>query len=205
MSAAVITFGRFNPPTIGHQLLVDKMKRIIVPFTSTDHFVYLSSTTGKNDPLDFGYKHMLMTKAFGTDVIVSEIQHKDVFVAIKWVYDLGYNELHLVVGDDRFEELDKRIPMYNGKLYNFSFIGVYNAGVRDDSDSIEGMSASKMREAAKLGDYESFESGLPHKLRFMSRDIYKRVREKCQENIMTIATLIHTQRSHNTHFLNLFK
>lgn len=180
MSAIVMTFGRFNPPTTGHQLLVDKMKKLIVPYSTTDHFIYLSPTTGKNDPLDFGYKHELVTKAFGNDVIVSEIQHKDIFAGVVWAYKLGYSELHLVVGGDRFEELKKRIPMYNGNLYRFDFICVYNAGNRDESDGIEGMSASKMREAAKLGDYELFESGLPHKLRSMSRDIYKRVRASCR-------------------------
>lgn len=70
--------------------------------------------------------------------------------------------------------------MYNGELYKFNFIHVYNAGQRDDSDGLEGMSASKMREAAKLGDYESFERGLPNKLRSMSHDIYQRVSEACR-------------------------
>lgn len=180
MSAIVMTYGRFNPPTIGHQMLIDKMKRIAVPYVVTDRFVYLSPTTGKDNPLDFSYRYDLMNKAFGRDVIVSEIQHKDVFAAVKWVYELGHAELHLVVGGDRHAELAKRIPMYNGDLYKFSFVHVYNAGDRDDSDGIEGMSASKMREAAKLGDYETFESGLPLKLRSMSRDIYERVREACR-------------------------
>jgi hypothetical protein len=183
MSAVVMTYGRFNPPTIGHQMLIDKMKKIRVPFVATDHFVYLSPTTGKDDPLDFGYRYDLMSKAFGRDVIVSEIQHKDIFAAVKWVYELGHAELHLVVGGDRVDELRKRLPKYNGELYNFSFINVYNAGDRDNSDGIEGMSASKMREAAKLGDYESFERGLPLKLRSMSRDIYERVREACQSKV----------------------
>jgi hypothetical protein len=181
MSAIVMTFGRFNPPTTGHQLLVDKMSRIMVPFTKTDHFIYLSPTTGKNNPLDFDYRRKLLSKAFmANDIIVSDIKHKDVFDAVKWAYELGYAELHLVVGGDRYEELKKRIPMYNGKLYKFTLIHVYNAGDRDDSDGIEGMSASRMREAAKLGDYETFESGLPNKLRSMSRDIYERVREACR-------------------------
>lgn len=188
MSAIVMTYGRFNPPTTGHEMLVKKMAKIEVPFTKTDHFIYLSPTTGKNNPLDFAYRHMLMTKAFrNDDVIVSEIQHKDVFAAVKWAYSLGHAELHLVVGGDRYEELKKRIPMYNGELYKFSFVHVYNAGIRDDSDGVEGMSASKMRELAKLGRYEEFELGLPLKLRSMSKDIYKRVREACHSKV-SVAT-----------------
>jgi hypothetical protein len=157
------------------------MKKIVVPNEKTDRFIYLSPTTGKNNPLDFGYKHKIVSKAFNDiDIIVSEIQHKDVFAAIKWVYELGYAHLHLVVGGDRFEELNRRVPKYNGELYKFFDVKVHNAGNRDDSDSVEGMSSSRMREAAKLGNYEEFESGLPKKLRSMSRDIYQRVREACR-------------------------
>lgn len=184
-----MTFGRFNPPTIGHQLLIEKMSRIKVPYSKTDHFIYLSPTTGKNDPLDFVYRYELMNRAFRhLDVFISEIQHKDVFAAVKWAYELGYAELHLVVGGDRYKELAKRLPMYNGDLYKFNFINVYNAGERDNSDGIEGMSASRLREAAKLGDYETFESGLPLKLRSMSRDIYERVREACRTEKASITT-----------------
>lgn len=179
MSAIVMTYGRFNPPTIGHELLIAKMKRILVPYVATDHYVYLSPTTGKNNPLDFAYRYQLMNRAFGRDAIVSEIQHKDVFAAVKWAYELGFSELYLVVGGDRHEELKKRLPKYNGSLYKFSHIEVLNAGDRNDSDGIEGMSSTRMREAAQLGDYEAFESGLPRKLRSMSRDIYDRVRA-CQ-------------------------
>src|SRR5690242_2441467 len=128
MSAIVMTYGRFNPPTTGHEHLIKKLTSITVPYVSTDHFVYLSPTTGKDNPLDFAYRHQLMSKAFGNRVIVSEIQHKDVFAAVKWAYELGHAELHLVVGGDRHAELAKRLPMYNGRegMYNFSFIHVYN-------------------------------------------------------------------------------
>lgn len=185
MSAIVMTYGRFNPPTTGHQMLIEKMTRISGMYMNVDHFVYLSPTTGKDNPLDFDFRYRLMTKAFGKQVCVSEVQHKDIFAAVKWVSEIGYSELYLVVGGDRHAELAKRLPMYNnGKLYRFNEIHVLNAGIRNDSDGIEGMSASRLREAAKLGDYETFESGLPLKLRSMSRDIYERVRESCASRVL---------------------
>lgn len=180
MTTLTMTFGRFNPPTTGHELLVKKMMSIR---NSAECRIYISPTVGKNNPLDFEYRYKLLNKAFaGPEVIVSEVQHKDVFAAIKFVDQLGYAGLNVVIGGDRFKELSKRIPQYNGELYKFAVLNVYNAGDRDESDTLAGMSASKMREAAKLGDYETFESGLPHKLRSMSRDIYQRVREACQES-----------------------
>ena len=184
MTAMIMTYGRFNPPHKGHQLLVDRMKNFKVHY---DRFIYISPTTGKNNPLDFETRHHLVSKAFGdSDIIVSDIQHKDIFAAVKWVSELGYSELHLVLGGDRVKELKKRLPMYNGTLYKFDSIHVYSAGNRDSSNGIEGMSASKMRDAAKLGHYEYFESGLPLKLRSMSRDIYERVRAAClSESLIT--------------------
>lgn len=174
----IITFGRFNPPHSGHELILQEMMKI----GEHEKRLYLSPTVGKNNPLDFPTRYDLMRKLVPPEIIVSEVQHKDVFAAIKFVEQIGFSDLHLVIGGDRFKELNKRVPMYNGDLYKFNSVRVYNAGDRDDSDSLAGMSASRMRELAKLGDYEAFEAGLPNKLRSMSRDIYQRVREACQES-----------------------
>lgn len=182
MADVIITFGRFNPPHLGHEVIVKKMMEVGL----SEKRIYLSPTVGKNNPLDFSIRYDLVKKFVNPEIIVSEVQHKDVFAAIKWVYELGFSDLHLVVGGDRFEELNKRVPMYNGELYKFNSIKVHNAGDRDDSDSLAGMSASKMREAAKLGDYDTFEKGLPHKLRSMSWDIYQRVHERCQGSYLKI-------------------
>lgn len=173
----IMTFGRFNPPHRGHQLILDKMMKI----GASEKRLYLSPTVGKNNPLTFQERYDLVRKFADPEIIVSEVQHKDVFAAIKFVYELGFSDLHLVVGGDRFKELSKRVPMYNGDLYKFNTTRVYNAGDRDDSNDLAGMSASRMREAAKLGDYETFANGLPRKLRSMSEDIYQRVREVCLE------------------------
>jgi len=166
-----------NPPTIGHERLVKALKKA----PAFERRIYLSSTCDhRNNPLDFESKFKLAKLAFeDIDVTVSEIQCKDVMDMMRRVADLGYSEVFVVIGGDRFPELNKRLHMYNGTEYKIRFLHVLNAGDRDDSDTVAGMSASKIREAAKLGDYETFERGLPHKLRSMSQDIYQRVREAC--------------------------
>lgn len=181
MSIAAVTFARMNPPTIGHELLVNVLKKYQPKYEHVDRYIYLSPTQdNKNNPLNFQTRLDLARRAFqDLDVMVSEIQCKDVFDMVRWVGQLGFTDIAVFVGSDRYAELKKRLPMYNGIEYRFNNIYVINAGDRDESDTVAGMSASKMREAAKLGDYETFERGLPHKLRSMSQDIYLKVREAC--------------------------
>jgi hypothetical protein len=173
-----VTFMRANPPTIGHELVVKKMQSL----PAVEQRIYLSqSHDAKSNPLDFDYKLKLMKKAFeGVTTFVSPMPMFDFFAMLKFVDKLGFNELDVVIGGDRYDDLAKRIEKYNQFEYRFHRLRVHNAGIRDDSSTVSGMSASKMREAAKLNDYDTFERGLPPKLRSMSSDIMARVREGCQ-------------------------
>jgi hypothetical protein len=83
----------------------------------------------------------------------------------------------LVVGQDRVQEFETLLNKYNGKDYTMKSIVVVSAGERDpDADGVEGMSASKMRDAASKGEEEKFKSGLPKKLQSHAQDIYDMVR-----------------------------
>ena len=63
------TFGRFNPPTIGHQKLMDKVKT-----QARDYKIYLSrSEDSKKNPLDVRYKLRLMKQMFRTHASKIEI------------------------------------------------------------------------------------------------------------------------------------
>jgi len=88
-------------------------------------------------------------------------------IAVK-LYDEGYTDLVMIVGSDRVKEFSSLLTTYNGVegkrhgFYKFNSIDVVSAGERDpDAEGVSGMSASKMRTAASLGDFESFEKGLP--------------------------------------------
>jgi len=161
---AVVAFGRMNPPTIGHQKLVDKLKSF-----EGDHYVFLSqSQKPKTDPLPFLDK-LRYAKFFFPAV---NIGHKDVRTPMDMMamlQKLGYTDIIYVAGSDRVESFDKLFNQYNGtpdkqgKIgYKFNSIQVVSAGERDpDADGAEGMSASKMRAAAASGDADSFKQGVP--------------------------------------------
>lgn len=161
---AVMAFGRMNPPTIGHQKLVDKIKSL-----PGDHYVFLSqSQKPKTDPLAFVDK-LRYAKFFFPNVTVGHPEVKTIIQAMQKLEELGYERIIYVAGSDRVDSFTKLLNQYNGQAdksgnipYSFKLIQVVSAGERDpDADGAEGMSASKMRAAAAEGDLESFKQGVP--------------------------------------------
>lgn len=175
MKPVAITFGRMNPPTIGHQKLVDHLHSVAKKH-GADAEVHLSHTQDKKkNPLSHAQKVGLARKAFGSSV--QSGPHKTIIDVMKHLHKQGRKEVHVVVGGDRHKEMHELLHKYNGSEYHFDKIHVHSAGERDpDAEGAEGMSASKMREHAKNNNHEGFKSGLPEKLRSSSHRVMKMVR-----------------------------
>ena len=164
------TFGRMNPPTIGHEKLLDKLASSA---RSSSYRVYLSqSQDSKKNPLQYAEKVKIARKMFPRHArsIMLNKKVKTVFDALTSLYNEGFANIVMVVGSDRVNEFDVLINKYNGQkgkhgFYNFRKINVVSAGQRDpDAEGVEGMSASKMRAAATSGDFSQFAQGLPKKV-----------------------------------------
>lgn len=160
------TFGRMNPPTIGHEKLLDKLSKSA---GKNPYRVFLSqSSDPAKNPLPYKDKIKLARKMFPRHArsIMIDMSIKTVFDVATKLYEEGFKNIAMVVGSDRLREFDVLLNKYNGTkgkhgFYNFSKIDVISAGERDpDADGAEGMSASKMRAAAKSGDFSSFAQGL---------------------------------------------
>ena len=156
-ATAVMAFGRMNPPTIGHAKLVDAIKS-----QPGDPFIFLSqSQKPKTDPLSFEDK-LRYAKFFFPNITIGNPEVKTIIQALQKVESLGYQQLIYVAGSDRLQSFEELLNKYNGKDYTFKSIKVVSAGERDpDADGAEGMSASKMRQAAVDNDLESFKQGVP--------------------------------------------
>lgn len=164
----VFTFGRFNPPTIGHEKLITKVAALAI---GKDYRIFASqSQDSKKNPLQYKEKVQLMRKIFskhGRNIILDS-RIKNAIDALVYLYDQGYTKVTMVVGADRISDFKKLLNKYNGVdarhgFYNFPD-GIYieSAGARDpDAEDVTGMSASKMRAAAAEGDFQSFANGLP--------------------------------------------
>ena len=162
------TFGRFNPPTIGHEKLLDAAAK--VARGSKQMFFASQSTDTKKNPLDYTTKIKHMRKMFPRHArsVVLDKSVRNVFDILVKIYDQGYNRATMVVGSDRVSEFEALIGKYNGVkgrhgFYNFEGgVTVISAGERDpDSEGVSGMSASKMRAAAEANDFSLFTKGLP--------------------------------------------
>jgi cytidylate kinase len=163
MSKAVITWGRLNPVTIGHEKLVNKVESEAKKRGAMPH-VYISHTQDKKkNPLDYNTKYNFARKAFGP--VVTKSTSKTIIQVLQEVEKMGHNEVVIIVGSDRVSEFKTFTSKYNGKDYTFDKLEVISAGERDpDAEGVLGMSASKMRAVAQAGDYDSFKTGTPSKM-----------------------------------------
>lgn len=164
----VFAFGRFNPPTIGHEKLIAKVADVA---NRSNYRIYASqSSDAKKNPLDFASKIKFMRKMFPRHgrSIMADSHIRNAFDVLVSLYKQGFNKVTMVAGSDRVTEFETALNKYNGVkarhgFYNFEGgINVVSAGERDpDAEGVTGMSASKMRSAASKGDYNSFARGLP--------------------------------------------
>jgi nicotinic acid mononucleotide adenylyltransferase len=162
MKRVVITFGRFNPPTTGHEKLLNAVKKAA---GTDDYKIYTGHTQDKKgkNPLPSDAKVDFMKEMFPThkNHIMYDNKLKTIIHVLQSLQG-EYADVTLVVGSDRVNEMDLLIQKYNGKDYTFRKLETVSAGERDpDADDVSGMSASKMRKAIAEMDIKTYVSGLP--------------------------------------------
>ena len=179
----VMTFGRMNPPTVGHEKLVTHVKKIAQDYKAP-HYIFVShSTDSKKNPLAVQDKLKHARRFFPDSNIQSSDKENPTFLhqAAK-LNKAGHDHLIMVAGSDRVDEYKNKLAQYNGThqgaLFNFKKIEVKSAGQRDpDAEGVEGMSASKMREHAKNNDFASFKQGIPlHVPEKHAKELFRNVR-----------------------------
>ncbi len=162
-STAVFAFGRFNPPTIGHQKLIETVLATAKTANGKAYLFLSQKQNNKTDPLTFKEKQDYL-KMFYPNITVGDAGVKTIIQALQKIQSEGRTKLIMVAGSDRVEEFSKLLNQYNGKpdkqgndLYKFDSINVVNAGQRDpDQEGASGASASKARELANKGQEHEF-------------------------------------------------
>lgn len=177
-----ITFGRFNPPTVGHEKLLGRVSR---EATEGDYRIYVSqSEDPQKNPMSPNEKVEWMKKSFPEhkDNIISNPEMRTIFDVLTALNEEGFSEVKIVVGGDRVSEFNSLAQKYNGQAYEFENILAVSAGDRDpDGEGLEGMSASKMRQACADDDFKTFEKGTAAALGQKEKlRMYKSVRSAMQ-------------------------
>jgi len=171
---AVVSFGRMNPITIGHEKLVNKVMQVASKEKGIPA-IFLSHTYDpKRNPLSYQEKLRYAQRAFGN--VVKKSKAKTIIqVAIE--LQSKFSNLILVAGSDRLKEFETLLNKYNGKDYTYDSIKVVSAGERDpDAEGVAGMSASKLRSLAVDNNLPEFKKGLPRKLRVSAEEIMNTIR-----------------------------
>ena len=178
VKGVTFTFGRFNPPTVGHMKLAVKMKAVA---GGDDIAIFTSYTTDKKkNPLTNAQIRKFMNPMLPTGVNVVTSTARTIFDVVVSLYNSGYRSIRMVVGSDRVREFQTLLTKYNGKkstngYYNFEPLKVVSAGQRDpDAADDTGMSASKMRQFVHAGQKDEFIKALPTGYR-MGKQLYKAV------------------------------
>jgi len=178
---AAVAFGRMNPPTIGHQKVVEA----ILKQKADSHFLFVSQThqpTGKNktrlsNPLPFDVKLGFIQQAF-PNIDIGDTSVSTAIGMLQFLEKQGFDNVIFVAGSDRVSAFSELFNKQNGVDYNLKSIEVVSSGARDpDADGAEGMSASKMRAAAIANDFESFKTGLPAGLQSDADQVFAAVRQ----------------------------
>ena len=162
-STAVFAFGRFNPPTIGHQKLIETVLQTAEKANGKAYLFLSHKQNNKTDPLNFAEKQAYIQQ-FYPKVAVGEASSNTIIKALQKIQAEGRTRIIMVAGSDRVQEFEKLLNQYNGKpdkqgndLYKFDSIKVVNAGQRDpDEEGVTGASASKARELANKGQWHEF-------------------------------------------------
>jgi predicted kinase len=194
-SPVVMAFGRMNPPTIGHEKLVNRVKDIAKDYNAPHHVIISHSVDSKKNPLDVATKVKHAKRFFPNTNIESSSKELPSFLHhAQRLNQMGHDHLVMVAGSDRIPEYESKLKQFNGtakgSLFNFKKIEVKSAGQRDpDSEGAEGMSASKMRDHAinnRFNDYidsdgkkkPGFKSGIPsHVPEKHAKELFRDVRK----------------------------
>ena len=162
LDTLTLAFGRFNPPTAGHEKLIQAAEKAAA---GGDLKIYPSRTQdNKKNPIDPDMKISYMRKMFPDykDNIINDPQMRSIFDVLVAASEEGYKSVNIVVGSDRLGEFENLAMKYNGDIYNFDEIRTISAGPRDDeAEGVGGVSSSKQRKAVMDDDFKAFKRGLP--------------------------------------------
>jgi hypothetical protein len=190
-STAVFAFGRFNPPTIGHQKLIETVLQTAGQYNGKAYLFLSHKQNNKTDPLTFTDKQSYIQK-FYPSLAVGDVNSNTIIKALQKIQSEGRTKIIMVAGSDRVSEFEKLLNQYNGKpdkqgndLYKFDDIKVVNAGQRDpDAEGVSGASASKARELAAKGQEQEFSKIIlgGNQGKFLYNKIQDALREQIDEN-----------------------
>ena len=172
----VTTFGRHNPPHLGHKLTFDRANDIAKNEGADQKFYTSHSQDRKKNPLPRDLKLQFLQRMFPehSQKWDTDDNVRTIIDAAKKAHGSGYKDFHFVGGGDRRQGMEDLLRKYNGQEYDFGNIYSHSAGERDDSgegeDLLAKLSASRQRRAADNDDFDGFMEGIGTHKSFGQKD-----------------------------------
>jgi hypothetical protein len=179
----VFTYGRFNPPTIGHEVLLKRLEEIGRKHRADLVAVFPSHTYDvETDPLPFDVKVEALNAIVPNNVKVMT-EGKTFFAILKYLTEQGYTKAVQVAGSDRLDSFSNLVERYNGQpdkngkiTFSIPDYTFETSGIRDpDAEGMAGVSASKIRKAALENDKAAFDFGIARSLRAGTRPLSDKI------------------------------
>ena len=168
---AAFAFGRLNPATSGHELLVEEIKR-----QNADPFLFLSDRASKlpTDPLSSEEKLAWAQKSFNGIAVGLA---KSPFLAADRLHKMGYTNLIYLEGEPK---MGKVLQAYNGKTmdlhdYSFETLDLVRLTRDPDAEDATGMSASKLRQTVMDNNIEAFKLGVTKSALPFAEEMFKKL------------------------------
>ena len=177
--SVVFTFGRMNPPTVGHGKLIDKVLSV-AKSSGAKPIIYPSKTEDDNkNPLPFKMKVKVLKDVYGS-IVNTDRTVQSPFHALDKLDDKKVSNVTFVVGSDRVREFKKNMSSHIKKhLSNIKNFSVVSAGERDpDASGVAGMSGSKMRSFVQKDKFEKFRKGLLSKNSRLAKTVFSLLKKK---------------------------
>ena len=177
---AVMTFGRFNPPTIGHEKLIQKTEEEARKHGGTAHIVASHSEGTAKNPVPQKAKLSYLQNMVNpnTELTGSSKDAPTLIHHAARLFKQGHKHLVVVAGSDRVNEYQDLLDKYNNGekyphgSYKFRSIKVLSAGQRDpDAEGVAGMSGTKIRDYARQGNIAKFKQALPEVIKAHAHEI----------------------------------
>lgn len=181
---AVVTFGRFQPPTVGHERLLSYMRAEAAKRGALPVVFPSPSYDGRDNPLPFGEKVRLLRQMFPGIVFSYNPKIKTPLDALLTLSMMGIDAVWMVVGSDEaanFRRLEKYIKPRGLRDGRMIVLPTYELLVipesrNPDADDVTGMSGTKMRQWAVTGNWDAFRRGCPTRYPRLAESLYNSVR-----------------------------
>lgn len=171
MRKGILIWGRMNPPTIGHDFVVQEAQRLGSEIGAEPILVLSRSHDKKKNPLPYAEKVCYASKAW-PGLLSYQPDSRNIVGVLKELQSI-YSHLTIIAGSDRVAEYDRIVTNYNGKDFFYESINTHIIGNRDMSEGINGMSASKLRQYVIEGNFIEFEKGLPENLKEDAHEMFE--------------------------------